>query len=151
MRNARLLAALETLAVHRHSGLEASPQVGELLIWIFVDIFRSRDLSGWAKALWFLFVLFIPLIGVLVYLIACGGSMHERAAQNAQQQDAEFREYAQEAAASSPASTADQLAKLADLRDRGVISAQPPGAFQQPGAPVSQVMDLPPPLRGRLG
>jgi len=47
---------------------------------VFIDIFRSHDLSGWAKALWFLFVLFIPLIGVLVYLIARGGSMHERGA-----------------------------------------------------------------------
>src|SRR5215470_4486026 len=47
-----------------------------ILIWIFIDIFRSRDLSGWAKALWFLFVLFIPLIGVLVYLIVRGDSMH---------------------------------------------------------------------------
>jgi len=95
-----------------------------ILIWIFIDIFRSRDLSGWAKALWFLFVLFIPLIGVLVYLIARGGSMHERAVQDARQQDQEFRQYVQQAAASSPASTADQLAKLADLRDRGVISAE---------------------------
>ena len=51
-----------------------------ILITVFIDIFRSQDLSGWAKALWFLFVLFIPLIGVLVYLIARGGSMHERAA-----------------------------------------------------------------------
>src|SRR5213080_3454034 len=70
-----------------------------ILIWIFIDIFRSRDLSGWAKALWFLFVLFIPLIGVLVYLIARGGSMHERAAAQAQQQDAQARAYIQEAAA----------------------------------------------------
>ena len=44
-----------------------------VLIYVFIDIFRSRDLSGWAKALWFIFVLFIPLIGVLVYLIARGG------------------------------------------------------------------------------
>jgi hypothetical protein len=95
-----------------------------ILIWVFIDIFRSRDLSGWAKALWFLFVLFIPLIGVLVYLIARGGSMQERATQQAQQEDAEVRSYVQQAAASSPASTADQLAKLADLRDRGVISAE---------------------------
>jgi ABC-type multidrug transport system fused ATPase/permease subunit len=95
-----------------------------ILIWIFIDIFRSRDLSGWAKALWFLFVLFIPLIGVLVYLIARGSSMHERAVQDAQRQDKEFRQYVQQAAASAPASTADQLAKLADLRDRGVISAE---------------------------
>jgi hypothetical protein len=95
-----------------------------ILIWIFIDIFRSRDLSGWAKALWFLFVLFIPLIGVLVYLIVRGSSMHERAVQDAQQQDNEFRQYVQQAAAGAPASTADQLAKLADLRDRGVISAE---------------------------
>jgi len=95
-----------------------------ILIWIFIDIFRSRDLSGWAKALWFLFVLFIPLIGVLVYLIVRGSSMHERAVQDSRQQDAEFRQYVQQAAASAPANTADQLTKLADLRDRGVITPQ---------------------------
>ena len=94
------------------------------LIWIFSDIFRSRDLSGWAKALWTLFVLFIPLIGILTYLIVRGGSMHERAVQQARQQDQEFRQYVQQAASSAPASTADQLSKLADLRDRGVISAE---------------------------
>ena len=104
-----------------------------ILIWVFIDIFRSRDLSGWAKALWFLFVLFIPIIGVVVYLIARGDSMSERAAQQAQQQDQEFRGYVQEAAADSPASTADQLAQLADLRDRGVISA---GEFERQKAKV---------------
>ena len=92
-----------------------------ILIMVFTDIFRSHDLSGWAKALWFVFVLFIPLIGVLAYLIVRGGSMHERQARQAQQQDAEFRSYVQQAAGT--AGTADQLAKLADLRDRGVISA----------------------------
>jgi membrane protein implicated in regulation of membrane protease activity len=96
-----------------------------ILIMVFIDIFRSHDLSGVSKALWFLFVLFIPLIGVLVYLIARGGSMHERAARQAQQQDAEFRAYVQQAAAGGGGATpADQLAKLADLRDRGVISAE---------------------------
>ena len=93
-----------------------------ILIYVFIDIFRSRDLSGWGKALWFIFVLFIPLIGVLVYLIVRGGSMHERAVKEAQQQDQEARRYIQEAAGSQ--STADQLAKLADLRDRGVITAE---------------------------
>jgi type VI protein secretion system component VasK len=93
-----------------------------ILIWIFIDIFRSRDLSGWAKALWFLFVLFIPLIGVLVYLIARGDSMHERAVHEAQQQDREVRRYVRDAAGSP--SAADQLTKLADLRDRGVITAE---------------------------
>jgi hypothetical protein len=94
-----------------------------IMIWIFIDIFRSHDLSGWGKALWFLFVLIIPLVGVLVYLIVRGGSMHERAVKQANQQDQAFRQYVQQAAESSPASTADQLTKLADLRDRGVITA----------------------------
>ena len=49
-----------------------------ILITVFIDIFRSPDMSGFAKALWFLFVLFIPLIGVLVYLIVYGGTMNER-------------------------------------------------------------------------
>ena len=93
-----------------------------VLITVFIDIFRSHDLSGWAKALWFLFVLIIPLVGVLVYLVVRGGSMHERSVRQAQQQDEAFKHYVQQAAASSPASTADQLAKLADLRDRGVIT-----------------------------
>ncbi|HUJ04553.1 MAG TPA: SHOCT domain-containing protein [Streptosporangiaceae bacterium] len=95
-----------------------------ILITVFIDIFRSHDLSGWAKALWFVFVLFIPLVGVLVYLIVRGGTMHERSVRAAQQHDQAFREYVQKTAAQSPASTADQLEKLATLRDRGVISAE---------------------------
>jgi hypothetical protein len=95
-----------------------------VLVAVFIDIFRSRDLSGWAKALWFVFVLLIPLVGVLVYLIARGGSMHERAAQQAQQQDEAFRSYVQQAASDSPDGAADQLTKLADLRDRGVITTE---------------------------
>ena len=49
-----------------------------ILITVFIDIFRNPNTSGGVKALWFLFVLFIPLIGVLVYLIVEGDSMHER-------------------------------------------------------------------------
>jgi membrane protein implicated in regulation of membrane protease activity len=92
-----------------------------ILIYVFIDIFRSHDLSGWAKALWFVFVLFIPLIGVLVYLIARGGEMQQRAQQQAAQQDQEVRRYIQQTA--NEGNSADQLAKLADLRDRGVITA----------------------------
>jgi len=92
-----------------------------ILIYVFIDIFRSHDLSGWAKALWFVFVLFIPLIGVLVYLIARGGEMQQRAAREAQQQDQEVRRYIQQTA--NEGNSADQLTKLADLRDRGVITA----------------------------
>jgi Short C-terminal domain/Phospholipase_D-nuclease N-terminal len=103
-----------------------------ILIWILIDIFRSRDLSGWAKALWLLFIIFIPLIGVLVYLIVRGNSMHERAVQQAQQQDQEFRAYVQDAAGSQT-NTADQLTKLADLRDRGVIT---PAEFEAQKAKI---------------
>ena len=91
-----------------------------ILIMVFIDIFRSRDLSGWGKALWFLFVLFIPLIGVLCYLIVRGSTMHERARQQQRQQDEAFRSYVQEAA--GPTSSADELTKLAGLRDHGVIT-----------------------------
>ena len=102
-----------------------------ILITVFVDLFRSHDLSGWAKALWFIFILLLPLIGVLVYLIARGGKMHEHAVRDARQQEAEFRSYVQEAAGSQ--SPADQLAKLADLRDRGVIT---PAEFDREKAKV---------------
>ena len=93
-----------------------------ILIWIFLDIFRSRDLSGWAKALWVVFVIFLPLIGVLVYLIARGDKMHQHAVQDAQAQDQAARAYIRDAA--GPESSADQLAKLADLRNRGVITQE---------------------------
>jgi Short C-terminal domain/Phospholipase_D-nuclease N-terminal len=102
-----------------------------VLITVFIDIFRSPDLSGGAKALWFLFVLIIPLIGVLVYLIVRGGKMHEHGVQAAQQQDEEVRSYIQQAAGSP--NSADELAKLADLRDRGVITAQ---EFEQQKAKI---------------
>jgi Short C-terminal domain/Phospholipase_D-nuclease N-terminal len=102
-----------------------------VLIYVFVDIFRSRDLSGWAKALWFLFVLIIPLIGVLVYVIARGGKMHEHTVQAEQQQDQAFRSYVQDVAGAP--SSADQLAKLADLRDRGVIT---PDEFEREKAKI---------------
>jgi len=92
-----------------------------LLFWIFSDIFRSRDLSGAMKTLWVVVVLFLPVIGILAYLLVRGGSMHERAVRDAQQQDEATRAYIREAA--GPASSADQLTQLADLRDRGVISA----------------------------
>ena len=93
-----------------------------VLITIFIDLFRSHDLNGWVKALWFIFILILPLIGVLVYLIARGGKMHEHQVRDAQAQDQEFRRYVQETAGSP--GPADELAKLADLRDRGVITAE---------------------------
>jgi len=96
-----------------------------VLVMVFMDIFRSHDIGGFAKALWFIFVLIIPLVGVLVYLIARGGKMHERAMRDAQAQDQAFRAYVKDAAGDGAAT---EVAKLADLRDRGVISE---AEFQQ--------------------
>ena len=96
-----------------------------MFIGVFVilisDIFRDHELSGWAKALWVIFVIILPFLGIFVYLIARGGKMHERAAKEAAEADAAMRKYVQEAAGTS-ASTADELAKLASLRNQGVIS-----------------------------
>lgn len=92
-----------------------------LLIVVFTDIFRSPDLSGWAKALWTIFVVVLPYLGVFVYLIARGRKMSERAAQAAQAQDAQFRRYVQGVAGSGQ-SSADEISRLADLHSRGVLS-----------------------------
>jgi hypothetical protein len=88
-----------------------------LLITVFADIFRSRDLSGWGKAGWSIFVIVMPYLGVFVYLIARGKKMGEHALEQAQAQDAAFRSYVKEAAGTD----VDQLAKLAQLHDQGVI------------------------------
>ncbi len=90
-----------------------------LLIVVFIDIFRSRDLSGWAKALWVIFVIILPLIGILVYLIARGGKMHERAIAEAQQDQQALDAAVRQAASTS---NADELAKLSKLKDQGVLS-----------------------------
>ena len=93
-----------------------------LLIMVFIDIYRSRDLSGGAKALWVIFVIILPLLGVLVYLIARGSKMHERAAAEAADQQKQFDAYVRETAGTSGDTTADQLSRLADLKNQGVLS-----------------------------
>ena len=95
-----------------------------VLISIVTDIFRSDDLSGWAKALWGLFVIVVPWLGVLIYLIARGDSMQERAIKDATKREQATRQYIQEAASNSRPSSADELTKLAQLRDSGVITAE---------------------------
>jgi hypothetical protein len=95
-----------------------------LLIAIFGDIFRDHELSGWGKALWILLLVVVPWLGALVYLIARGRSMNERARAQAERNEQAFGQYVRETAGTGPTSTADELAKLADLRDRGTISAE---------------------------
>ena len=92
-----------------------------LLIVVFADIFRSPDMGGWAKALWTIFVIVMPYLGVFVYLIARGHKMGEHAAQQAQAQDAAFRAYVKDAAGNGSSSPAAELDRLADLKARGVI------------------------------
>jgi hypothetical protein len=92
-----------------------------LLIGVFADIFVSRDLGGWAKALWVIFVIVLPFLGVFVYLIARGHKVSEHAMQAARVEDTAQREYIQSAVGASP-STADELARLANLKNQGVIS-----------------------------
>jgi type VI protein secretion system component VasK len=93
-----------------------------LLISIITDIFRSDDLSGWAKALWILFVIVVPWLGALIYLIARGGSMQERAMRDATERAKAQRQYIQEVASTGAPSSAEELTKLAQLRDSGVIT-----------------------------
>jgi len=91
-----------------------------LLITVFADIFRSHDLSGVAKAIWVIFVILVPYLGVFVYLIARGHKMQEHAMESAQAQEQAMRQYVQSVAPTG--SPADELAKLADLKAKGVIS-----------------------------
>jgi ABC-type multidrug transport system fused ATPase/permease subunit len=93
-----------------------------LLIMVFMDIFRSHDMGGWAKALWVIFIIILPFLGVFVYLIARGGKMHERASQEAAQQQKAFDQYVRQTAGTSGATTADQLSKLSDLKSQGVLT-----------------------------
>ena len=93
-----------------------------LLITVFMDVFRSHDMGGWAKALWVIFIIILPFLGVFVYLIARGGKMHERAAQQAAQQQKAFDQYEKHAAGTPGESSADQLHKLADLKSQGVLT-----------------------------
>jgi Short C-terminal domain/Phospholipase_D-nuclease N-terminal len=101
-----------------------------LAIVVFTDVFRSHDMGGWAKALWCIFIIIFPFLGIFVYLIARGGKMHERALAQAQANDQAMRTYIRETTAtgggasgggSGGASAADELDRLAGLKDKGVI------------------------------
>jgi len=93
-----------------------------ILITVFVDIFRSHDINGWVKALWVIFIVILPFLGVLIYLIARGGKMQERELRDATQQKNAFDQYIRQTAGAAGHSTADQLAKLVDLKNQGVIT-----------------------------
>jgi hypothetical protein len=90
-----------------------------LVVSIIVDIFRSSDLGGWAKAGWTVLVIVLPLVGVLAYLIARGGKMQERHIRAVQLQEQKAHAYIREVAGGG---TASELKTLTDLKDRGVIN-----------------------------
>ena len=90
-----------------------------LLITVFADIFRSDDMSGWSKALWTIFVIVLPYLGVFIYLIAEGHHMAERNAEQMQSAQAQQADYIKSVAGSSPA---DQIGQAKQLLDSGAIS-----------------------------
>jgi NADH:ubiquinone oxidoreductase subunit 6 (subunit J) len=92
-----------------------------VLFTIIGDLFRDHELSGWGKALWIFFLIFIPFLTALIYLIARGGGMRDRAIAEQREVKAQFDDYVRETAGSSHA---DELQKLADLKDKGAISPE---------------------------
>ena len=94
-----------------------------MILWrVFGDIFRSNDLGGGAKAAWCIFVIFLPFLGIFVYLIARGNEMGKRDLEIAAAQEKEFRAYVQQTAGSG--GTASELERLAALKDSGVLTQQ---------------------------
>jgi magnesium-transporting ATPase (P-type) len=90
------------------------------LFWVFADIFRSRDIGGGVKTLWVIVIIFLPLLGVLVYLIARGHGMQERQIEQAKEMQAAQAQYIQSVAGSG--NSADQIASAKKLLDEGTIS-----------------------------
>ncbi|MGI9645933.1 MAG: SHOCT domain-containing protein [Ilumatobacteraceae bacterium] len=95
-----------------------------LVITVFIDIFRSHDMSGWAKAFWVIFVIVLPLLGVLIYVIARGDKMQQRRIDDAQAQKAAADEYIRATAGSGGSGVADELTKLGQLRDSGALTEE---------------------------
>lgn len=93
-----------------------------LLISVFGDIFRSDDLSGGGKALWLVFVILLPYLGVFVYLIARGKQMGEHRIRDVAQREEQMRSYVKDVASSS--STADEIERLARLQSTGAITEE---------------------------
>ena len=99
-----------------------------LLITVFADIFRRHDTSGWSKAAWIVFVIILPFLGVLIYLIIESKGMAERNMAAAQTAKAETDDYIRSVAASDPA---EQIARAKELLDSGAISATEFDALKQ--------------------
>jgi hypothetical protein len=93
-----------------------------ILITVFIDIFRSQDLNGWIKALWCIFIIVLPFLGVFIYLIARGGKMQQRGMRDAAEEKSEFDAYVRQTAGTSGSDVASQLSDLANLKAQGVLT-----------------------------
>jgi Phospholipase_D-nuclease N-terminal/Short C-terminal domain len=93
-----------------------------ILIRVLTDIFRRHDASGWVKAAWIIFVVFLPFLGVLVYLIANGSEMTQRDVQQAQASQQQFDEYVKDVAGSGGGGAAAEIEKANALRQSGAIT-----------------------------
>jgi hypothetical protein len=93
-----------------------------LLFRVVFDIFRSEDLGGWGKAAWLVFVILLPYLGIFVYVIARGSDMTRRDIERARASEAAVQDYIRSTVSGPGASTADELAKLAELQSKGVLS-----------------------------
>jgi len=95
-----------------------------LFLWIWIaigvifDVFRSRDLSNWAKAGWLLLIVVLPLIGVLIYLLVRGHTMHE----HQQEDQARLQVFRSFPSGGAPSSAVDDLTRLGELREKGVLT-----------------------------
>ncbi|MEU6314355.1 SHOCT domain-containing protein [Streptomyces sp. NPDC047014] len=102
------------------------------ILWLFLlfkvigDIFRDHELSGWGKAGWLIFCIFLPYLGVLVYVIARGKGMGKRDIKQRQDNEAAFQDYIRKTAGTAPSggSGAHELARLAELKDKGALTEE---------------------------
>jgi uncharacterized membrane protein YcjF (UPF0283 family) len=91
-----------------------------IVITVIADLFRRDDIGGWGKAAWVVFVIVLPFLGVLIYLIAQHDGMRERSTRQAEAQKREFDQYVREAAGGSAA----EIAKARQLLDEGTITQE---------------------------
>ncbi|GGY18644.1 SHOCT domain-containing protein [Streptomyces tanashiensis] len=96
-----------------------------LLFKVITDIFRDHELNGWAKAGWLIFCILLPFLGVFVYVIARGKGMSRRDVKQAKESEAAFQDYIRKTAgAQGGGGATDELARLADLKEKGAITAE---------------------------
>lgn len=114
-------------AIHFGEALLLALQIFFFVIWIWIlitiisDLFRDHEMSGWGKAAWVIFLVLIPFLAALVYLISRGAGMRERAIAAQSEAQQQMASYIRETAGSSPA---EELHKLDELKEKGALSGE---------------------------